>query len=74
MKYGETLILSGLSGATWESSNSGVPVLRDVPLVQYPVQPSDRARLCKSVLIIVTPRRPAYTHRSTGGRGSSAPA
>jgi len=65
MKYGETLILSGLSERNLESSNSGVPVLRDVPLVQYLFNRQTKRDFHKSVLIIVTPRRPAYTHRST---------
>jgi general secretion pathway protein D len=64
MKYGETLILSGLSERNLESSNSGVPVLRDVPLVQYLFNRQTKRDFQKSVLIIVTPRRPSYTDRS----------
>jgi general secretion pathway protein D len=64
MKYGESLILSGLSERNLESSNSGVPVLRDVPLVQYLFNRQTKRDFQKSVLIIVTPRRPSYTNRS----------
>lgn len=64
MKFGETLILSGLSERNLESSNSGVPVLRDIPLVQYLFNRQTKRDFHKSVLIIVTPRRPAYTNRS----------
>lgn len=64
MKYGETLILSGLSERNLESSNSGVPVLRDIPLVQYLFNRQTKRDFHKSVLIIVTPRRPSYTNRS----------
>lgn len=64
MKYGETLILSGLSERNLESANSGVPVLRDVPLVQYLFNRQTKRDFHKSVLIIVTPRRPSYSNRS----------
>ena len=63
MKYGETLILSGLSERNLESSNSGVPVLRDVPLVQYLFNRQTKRDFNKSLLIMVTPRRPSYTNR-----------
>lgn len=64
MKYGETLILSGLSERNTETSNSGVPLLRDVPLVQYLFSRKTERDFHKSVLILVTPRRPAYTNRA----------
>ncbi len=64
MKHGETLILSGLSERNIESSNSGVPVLRDVPVVQYLFNRQVKRDFHKSVLIIVTPRRPNYTNRN----------
>lgn len=64
LKYGETLILSGLSERNIESDNSGVPVLRDVPLVQYLFSRQTKRDFHKSVLILITPRRPSYTNRS----------
>ncbi|MCX7148001.1 MAG: hypothetical protein NTY05_01120 [Rhodocyclales bacterium] len=64
MKYGETLILSGLSERNTESNSSGVPVLRDIPIVQYLFHRKSKRDFFKSVLIMVTPRRPNYTSRS----------
>lgn len=64
MKFGETLILSGLSERNTENGNSGVPLLRDVPLVQYLFSRGTKRDFQKSVLILVTPRRPTYTNRS----------
>lgn len=64
MKYGETLILSGLSERNTEASSSGVPLLRDVPLVQYLFHRKTSRDFYKSVLILVTPRRPSYTNRA----------
>lgn len=63
MRFGETLILSGLSERNVESNNSGVPLLRDVPIVQYLFSRKTRRDYQKSVLILVTPRRPTYTNR-----------
>lgn len=64
MKFGETLILSGLSERNLESNNSGVPLLRDVPLVQYLFSHQTKRDYHKSVLVLITPRRPGYTNRS----------
>ena len=64
MKFGETLILSGLSERNTESNSSGVPVLRDIPIVQYLFHRKSKRDYFKSVLIMVTPRRPNYTSRS----------
>lgn len=64
MKYGETLILSGLSERNTETSHSGVPLLRDIPLVQYLFSRKTDRDFHKSVLILVTPRRPGYTNRA----------
>jgi general secretion pathway protein D len=63
MRFGETLILSGLSERNVESNNSGVPLLRDVPIVQYLFSRKTKRDYQKSVLILVTPRRPSYTNR-----------
>jgi len=63
MKFGETLILSGLSERNIEVDNSGVPGLRDVPLVQYLFSRQTKRDFHKSVLILITPRRPSYTNR-----------
>lgn len=64
MKYGETLILSGLSERNVESTNDGVPLLRDIPIAQYLFSRKTDRDFFKSVLILVTPRRPTYTHRA----------
>jgi general secretion pathway protein D len=63
MKFGETLILSGLSERDSGVNNSGVPVLRDVPLAQYLFSRKSERDFQKSVLIMITPRRPQYTNR-----------
>lgn len=64
MKYGETLIMSGLSERNTENNSSGVPFLRDIPLVQYLFNRTTKRDFHKSVLILVTPRQPNYTNRA----------
>jgi Flp pilus assembly protein TadD len=64
MKFGETLVLSGLSERDVERDNSGVPGLRNVPIVQYLFSKNQAREYSKSVLILLTPRRPSYTNRS----------
>ena len=64
MKYGETLILSGLSERNTENASSGVPFLRDIPIVQYLFNRKSIRDFNKSVLILVTPRRANYTNRA----------
>ncbi len=63
MKFGETLILSGLTERDTGITASSVPVLRDVPLAQYLFSRSTKRDFQKSVLIMITPRRPQYTSR-----------
>lgn len=64
MKYGETMILSGLSERDKGVDNSGVPGLRDVPLVQYLFSKKSERDFQKSILILITPRRAQYVQRN----------
>jgi Flp pilus assembly protein TadD len=64
MRFGETIILSGLSERDKGIDNSGVPGLRDIPVVQYLFSRKAERDYHKSVLILLTPRRPQYTNRS----------
>ncbi len=64
MRFGETIILSGLSERDKGVDNSGVPGLRDVPVVQYLFSRKAERDYYKSVLILLTPRRPQYTQRA----------
>jgi Flp pilus assembly secretin CpaC/Flp pilus assembly protein TadD len=64
MKFGETLILSGLSERDQSRDRDGVPVLQDIPIVQYLFSRNVTRDYYKSVLILLTPRRAQYTNRS----------
>ncbi|CAN0246334.1 unnamed protein product, partial [Phaeothamnion confervicola] len=60
LRFGETLILSGLTESEHTNSNDGVPVLRDLPGINLLFAQRNRSEYRKSVLILLTPRRPIY--------------
>ena len=60
MKAGDTLMLSGLSEKQTSSTRSGVPVLQDVPVVQYLFSNKRDIDFQRSVLILITPRLSVY--------------
>ena len=62
MKFGDTLIISGLSEKETEKLNDGVPLLQDIPGLQYLFSHEDTLDFTKSVLILLTPRQPRYTY------------
>ena len=62
MKFGDTLVISGLSEKETEKLNDGVPLLQDVPVLQYLFSHQDTLDFTKSVLILLTPRKPRYVH------------
>jgi tetratricopeptide (TPR) repeat protein len=61
MNLGDTLVLSGLSDKSTASSRDGVPVLQDIPLLQYFFSNKKTNDIQRSVLILITPRAPLYT-------------
>jgi len=62
MKFGDTLVLSGLSEKETENLRDGVPLLQDIPIVQYLFSSENTLEYTKSVLILITPRKPNYTY------------
>lgn len=70
MNLGDTLVLSGLSEKETSSSRTGVPILQDVPALQYLFSTKRNSDFQRSVLILITPRSPIFTSkvdRSQGG-------
>ena len=61
MNLGDTLVLSGLSEKSSTSTRDGVPGLQEVPGLQYLFSNRRTNDIQRSVLILVTPRRPAPT-------------
>lgn len=71
MRFGETLILSGLSEKESERDRDGVPLLQDLPVVQYLFSKATTRNFHKSVLILLTPRRPQYLNQDPDDRERS---
>lgn len=57
VKYGETLILDGLTSRETDSASSGVPVLQDIPIIQYLFNQVTKAQTSENVIVLVTPRK-----------------
>lgn len=68
MRYGETLILSGLSEKEAENARDGVPFLEDLPFVQYFFSQRQTKDFQKSVLILLTPRPTQYVYQPESAR------
>ena len=68
MRFGETLILSGLSEKEVSKNRDGVPVLQDIPILQYAFSKKTTRDYLKSVLILVTPRRAQYTQQTASAQ------
>lgn len=60
LKFGQTLILSGLNEKQNQTTGDGVPLLRDIPGLEYLFSARQTNNFSKSVMILITPRRPAY--------------
>lgn len=60
MDIGQTLILSGLTEKETSRFQNKVPVLGDIPLVKLLFNESVDAQYNKSVVFMLTPRRPSY--------------
>lgn len=59
MRMDQTLVLSGLVEKTSLTGQSKTPLLGDVPGLQYLFKSADTEETQKSILIVLTPRRPA---------------
>lgn len=68
MRPGETLILGGLSEKEGEITRDGVPLLQDVPLVQYLFARRSSRDYQKSTLILITPRPAQYVYQPEKAR------
>jgi general secretion pathway protein D len=61
VKFGETLILSGLTEREVQRGDSGVPVLKNVPGLQYLFDSVINSDFNRTVLIMITPRKPVIS-------------
>lgn len=61
LSLGQTLILSGLSQRESHTGLSGVPLLRDIPILRYFFSTKSTIQSDSAVIILLTPRDPAYS-------------
>lgn len=66
MNFGQTLVIGAGSSQRSSKESNGVPVLRDIPLLKHLFNVNSGSKQETSVLILITPRRPAYIDRKTG--------
>jgi tetratricopeptide (TPR) repeat protein len=69
LKFGQTLILSGLSEQEIQRSTNGVPILQDIPIIQYLFKSKASQNFKRSVLVLITPRRPQSVELTSDIRG-----
>jgi len=78
LRYGQTLILSGLVEQEVQRATDGVPVLQDIPLLQYLFRNRTTQTFRRSVLVLITPRKPQNEQEiaavQAAARGASADA
>jgi Tfp pilus assembly protein PilF len=61
LSLGQTLILSGLSQRESRTGRSGVPYLRDMPILKYFFSTKTTVTADAAVIILLTPRDPAFS-------------
>jgi tetratricopeptide (TPR) repeat protein len=57
LKYGESFVLSGLVEREIDGSDSGVPVLGEIPILQYLFKRDERLDFRRQILTLVTVRK-----------------
>ena len=62
LRYGETMVLSGLSDQEKENLDDKVPFVGDIPGVQYLFRNQRKTSSKKTVLILLTPRRASLSY------------
>jgi type II secretory pathway component GspD/PulD (secretin) len=67
MPLGDTLVLGGLTTRSTTTNRDGVPVLQDLPLLQYLFSSKSTNEIQTSVLILITPRMPAAASAAESG-------
>ena len=75
LKFGETLVVSGLMAQQNTVSESGTPILQDVPMLQYLFKHSAKVDASVQILTLITLRRPPESEAETAqARGKSGAA
>ncbi len=65
LEAGDTLVLGGLSDRVQTNKKEGTSILGDIPILDFFFSRKTESKKYKSVIILVTPRLPQYTYRTT---------
>ncbi|MEP0709118.1 MAG: hypothetical protein ABJL17_05580 [Parvibaculum sp.] len=71
MDFGETLVIGGLTEKETTSSTDGVPIIRDIPGINLFFSQEASRVFERSILILITPRRPQFTSHTAGAGGEA---
>ena len=71
MRFGETLVLGGLTEKDTQTTRDATPLLGDIPIIQYLFARKSSTEFRKSVLILITPRRAQFTNQSAAERAKT---
>jgi tetratricopeptide (TPR) repeat protein len=72
MRMGDTLVLGGLSEKESTTNRDGVPLLQELPGLQYLFSQQTKTDYQRSVLILITPRPASYTWLSEEAQAAIA--
>ncbi|MFP6637848.1 MAG: hypothetical protein VB778_04405 [Nitrospinaceae bacterium] len=64
LRYGETMVLSGLSDQENQALDDKVPGLGDLPIIQYLFRKQQKTSSKKTILVLLTPRRAGLSYKS----------
>ena len=62
LRYGETMVLSGLSDQEKENIDDKVPLVGDLPVIQYLFRNNTKLSSKRTVLILLTPRQATLSY------------
>lgn len=64
LRYGETMVLSGLSDQEKETIDDKTPGLGDLPIIQYFFRNQTKTAAKRTVLVLLTPRRASLSYEN----------
>lgn len=70
MRMDQTLVLSGLTEKTKESVRDRTPLLGEIPGIQYLFSSSQQQEIQRSILVVLTPRRPVSDAAASEGEAT----
>lgn len=72
LRFGETLVLSGLSENSSDKARSGVPFLQNLPVIQYLFSRKTDSERKNSALILISPSKQRYAGEVIDGQAAAA--